>query len=88
MSDEFEVINETELYEAPDFVKPLRNFESILGEPFVAEVEVSGYPKPRIQWFHNQKIINDSEDFQITTEEKKSKLFVQKTYDYCLQRII
>lgn len=62
-------------YEAPKITKPLEALIVEKGTDVTLEVEFTGFPKPRVEWFRNGKEITNVE---IITTETKTTLVIKK----------
>ncbi|XP_055900297.1 twitchin-like isoform X6 [Biomphalaria glabrata] len=66
--------------EVPEFTSGLRKIQAVEGRTARFECEVSGNPKPDIQWFKGVREIYDSDKFEIVTEGNKQILIVKNIY--------
>lgn len=60
------------LMAAPVFIKPLQDVTSIEGQLVVLECRIKGVPFPKIEWYREETLIEDSPDFRIL--QKKPRL--------------
>ena len=67
-----EVVEE-EVQEPPKFTVPLQPQVVKDGDRVMFKVTVTGIPTPEINWFKDQKIMKDCEDFQITFDEETNE---------------
>lgn len=58
--------NEVERFTMPDFIKPLYDLDVIEGKEAVLKCRVTGLPYPTIDWFHNGKRIESTDDRRMT----------------------
>ncbi|CAL1540886.1 unnamed protein product, partial [Lymnaea stagnalis] len=66
--------------DVPEFTSGLRKLQAVEGKSARFECEVSGNPKPDIQWFKGVREIYDSDKFEISTEGDKQILVVRNIY--------
>ncbi|XP_061693707.1 myopalladin isoform X2 [Syngnathoides biaculeatus] len=57
---------------APVFTKGLHDLEASEGQLVVLECRVKGVPSPRVDWYKEGKIIEDSPDFRILQKKPRS----------------
>lgn len=60
--------------EPPQFVQQLKNVTAQDGKEVVLTCMVQGTPMPEIQWYHNHRNIDKSEDFVINYDRKSGKI--------------
>ena len=63
------------LYEAPKIIKPLEALIVEKGTDVTLEVEFTGFPKPKVEWFRNGKEVTNVE---IITTETKTTVVIKK----------
>uniref|UniRef100_A0A3Q3W4X4 Uncharacterized protein n=1 Tax=Mola mola TaxID=94237 RepID=A0A3Q3W4X4_MOLML len=68
--------NEVERFTMPDFIKPLYDLDVIEGKEAVLKCRVAGLPYPTIDWFHNGKKIESTEDRRMIQFMDKSTTFL------------
>ena len=59
----------TEEYQAPRVVKPLRDVDAPLGVEIKLTCEITGHPKPTIEWYRDDVLIEETERYTTITEE-------------------
>uniref|UniRef100_A0A9J8DLG7 Ig-like domain-containing protein n=1 Tax=Cyprinus carpio carpio TaxID=630221 RepID=A0A9J8DLG7_CYPCA len=72
------------LLEKPVFQSKLTPAEVTIGESVRFTVTVSGFPKPKVQWFHNGKVITSSTVYKFVEERDEYTLIitqVKKEYE-------
>ena len=57
----------------PRFVQQLQSCEAFDGEEVILTCTVMGKPKPEISWFHNDRCIDNSEDFVLNYNRETGK---------------
>ncbi|GIY77540.1 titin [Caerostris extrusa] len=80
VTEDIVMIEKSDLYEPPKFVKPLLPISAPEGEPLEMTVEATGIPIPTLQWFHNNQELKPSRDFKVTTEGGKSSLLIAEVF--------
>ncbi|XP_078268902.1 myopalladin isoform X2 [Rhinoraja longicauda] len=60
------------LMAAPVFTKPLQDVTSIEGQLVVLECRIKGVPFPKIEWYREETLIEDSPDFRILQKKPRS----------------
>lgn len=55
--------------QAPKFVNTLKQTTVMDGEPIALSCQVSGKPWPKIEWYHNNKIIHKARDITFARQE-------------------
>lgn len=63
------------VHEAPKIIKPLEALIVEKGTTVTLEVEFTGFPQPKVEWFRNGKQLTDVE---IVTTETKTTLIIKK----------
>uniref|UniRef100_A0A0B7BN15 Uncharacterized protein n=1 Tax=Arion vulgaris TaxID=1028688 RepID=A0A0B7BN15_9EUPU len=66
--------------EIPEFTMGLRKVQAVQGKSARFECDVSGNPKPDIQWYKGVREIFDSDKFEIRTEGDKQILVIRDIY--------
>ena len=66
--------------ELPEFDEPLCNMDVITGQSLALECQVNGLPKPELQWYHNNKLLRNSSDTQISYNGQKATLRVRHAF--------
>ncbi|XP_071104533.1 twitchin-like isoform X3 [Haliotis cracherodii] len=64
----------------PEFTSGLRKVQAVQGKSARFECEVSGTPKPDIQWFKGVREVYDSDKFEVFTEGDKQVLVVHDVF--------
>nr|KAG5709145.1 hypothetical protein BaRGS_028601 [Batillaria attramentaria] len=64
----------------PEFTSGLRKVAAVEGKSARFECEVTGQPKPDIQWYKGSREIHDSDKYEIITEGDKQILVVRNVY--------
>ncbi|KAL8579176.1 hypothetical protein ACOMHN_010760 [Nucella lapillus] len=64
----------------PEFTQGLRKMAAVEGKTARFECEVSGQPKPDVQWYKGSREIYDNDKFEIFTEGDKQVLVVHDVY--------
>ncbi|XP_051883730.1 myopalladin [Pristis pectinata] len=60
------------LMAAPVFTKPLQDVTAIEGQLVVLECRIKGVPFPKIEWYREETLIEDSPDFRILQKKPRS----------------
>lgn len=63
------------VYQAPEIVKPLEAQIVESGADIMLDVEFTGVPQPKVEWFRNGKKITTTE---IVTTETKTTIIIKK----------
>ncbi|XP_015235562.1 PREDICTED: myopalladin isoform X2 [Cyprinodon variegatus] len=69
-----EEINEQPVMAAPVFTKSLQDLSASEGQLVVLESRVRGVPSPRVNWYREGKLIEDSPDFRILQKKPRSPM--------------
>lgn len=62
----------------PKFTQKLQPVISQIEKPIVLKGEVEGNPFPEIKWFFNENELNNSEHYEMTTEQNNVKLTIKQ----------
>ncbi|XP_059156398.1 twitchin-like isoform X4 [Physella acuta] len=73
-------IKDPKAADIPEFTSGLRKVQAVEGKSARFECDVSGNPKPDIQWFKGVREIYDSDKFEIVCEGTKQILIVKNIY--------
>ncbi|XP_068183767.1 myopalladin isoform X2 [Antennarius striatus] len=65
-------LNSQAIMAAPIFTKSLQDLLTSEGQLVVLECRVKGVPSPRVDWYRDQKLIEDSPDFRILQKKPRS----------------
>ncbi|CAL9688202.1 unnamed protein product [Knipowitschia caucasica] len=57
---------------APVFTKNLQDLDASEGQLVVLECRVNGTPSPRVEWYQDEKLIEDSPEFRILQKKPRS----------------
>ncbi|XP_062927591.1 myopalladin isoform X3 [Mobula hypostoma] len=60
------------LMAAPVFIKPLQDVTAIEGQLVVLECRIKGVPFPKIEWYREETLIEDSPEFRILQKKPRS----------------
>lgn len=66
------------IIQAPRITKPINAVVAKANEDIILEAEFEGHPTPKIEWFRNTKIIRETEDYKIKSDNQKSTLIINK----------
>lgn len=66
---------------APSFLVPLEPQNVPSGVVVTLSVEVAAEPEANFRWYHDDKIVKKSRDFQIISEKNKSKLIIMEAFE-------
>lgn len=55
--------------ESPKFIQPLKSQEVVEGSPAKLEVRITGEPEPEIEWFKDEKPIEEGGNFRIDFDD-------------------
>lgn len=66
------------IMQAPKFTKPVKAVTAKSDEDIVLEAEFEGTPVPQIEWFRNNKKIQESENYKIVRDNNKTILKISK----------
>ncbi|XP_061166987.1 twitchin-like isoform X9 [Saccostrea echinata] len=65
---------------APEIVEGLRDIQTVAGKNATFELEVSGNPKPEVQWYKGSREIYDDKKFEIIEEGNLHILSIKDVY--------
>ncbi|XP_014345671.1 nexilin isoform X3 [Latimeria chalumnae] len=65
---------------APWFKKPLKNLSVVDGEPVRFTVKINGEPKPKVTWWFEGEMLQDSEDYQYIERGETYCLYLPETF--------
>nr|XP_009674633.1 PREDICTED: coiled-coil domain-containing protein 141 [Struthio camelus australis] len=67
--------------QAPNFSQLLSNITVMEGSPVTLEVEVTGFPEPKLTWYKKGQKLTADEHLKLLQKETKHSLFIQKVCD-------
>lgn len=67
--------SEEAVSKAPRFISPLSNVMARAGQKIKLECEVEGEPHPELIWIHNDKVIPETRDVQVSFAPQFCYLF-------------
>ncbi|XP_055083027.1 myopalladin isoform X2 [Periophthalmus magnuspinnatus] len=65
-------LNGQQIMAAPVFTKRLQDLDASEGQLVVLECRVKGTPSPRVEWYQDSKLIQDSPEFRILQKKPRS----------------
>jgi titin len=64
----------------PYFTQQLQNKDVQEGSRAHFKCEVAGFPEPEIIWYHNDKVLKDTKDFELNFDGERCVLIIREVY--------